>query len=283
MKTLFLEKRNLDLQEFKKRMALERDYTTLFTDDVKICTPDGQPVILYKRLEGNLEQLRNAVLRIRYEKDTRTSGLKTHSAIFGYNPRNIIRKDYCSATRMAYSQPEEHTVLVNFAETLSQLYAQEFPGVFAAHQALTEEKILPQWRIGNTPFTSGIVNKNNPLKYHFDAGNFAGVLSNMIVLRNSTNGGYLSCPEYDCAFAANDSTVILFDGQKILHGVTPIQRTSLQSYRYSVVYYTLQQMWQCKTPQEEIQRIRDKHTKRERKRATLEPSDLRFTRNPASP
>ncbi|MBL7989813.1 MAG: hypothetical protein JNN25_00110 [Candidatus Kapabacteria bacterium] len=281
MKTITLQKRDIDLTEYKKRTALESDYTTLYTGDVKIVDEASQPIILYKRLTQPLTELLSAVQAVHYERDTRTNGLKTTSAIFGYNSRNVIRKDYCSATRMSYKQPQEHAVLCEFAQVLTALYTEEFPEIYAKHEALVQEKILPEWKIGTTPFTSGIVNKNNALKYHFDSGNFAGVLSNMIVLKHGVEGGHLSCPEYDCAFEVANGSVVLFDGQKILHGVTPIRRTNIKSYRYSVVYYTLQQMWQCKPIEEETQRIRATHTERERKRAKgdVMKDDLRFTRN----
>jgi len=122
---------------------------------------------------------------------------------------------------------------------------------------------------GESIFTSGIVNENNPLKYHFDTGNFKDVFSCMVVFKNGVENGFLSLPEYDVGFQLPNNSIFLFDGQGILHGVTPITRQTPESYRYSVVYYSLKRMWQCLEIDEELARIRKKKTSRERARANV--------------
>jgi hypothetical protein len=59
----------------------------------------------------------------------------------------------------------------------------------------------------------------------------------------------------------------MFDGQSVLHGVTPITKTNPDAVRYSIVYYSLQQIWNCLPLSEEVARIRNLKTKRERARA----------------
>ena len=61
----------------------------------------------------------------------------------------------------------------------------------------------------------------------------------------------------------------MFDGQGIMHGVTPITYESPLSYRYSIVYYSLKQMWKCLTIDEELVRIRNKKTQREKIRHNM--------------
>lgn len=267
MKILNLHKREIDFNDYIKRSALETDYENLIKENCLV-TENGEPKILYLHIDNDLTtEIRKAVKSLKYEKGLRTAGLKTESRIFGYSPRNTIRKDYCSSTSLAYQNPEQNKAICDFGEYLSILYQQYFPKVYNEHQTKTNSKILKEWRIGDTPFTSGIVNKNNPLKYHFDAGNIKNVLSNMVVFKSGVNGGFLSCPEYNVGFEVADNTVILFDGQKILHGVTPIQKLTSNSYRYSVVYYTLQQMWNCLPITQEIARIQKVRTARENNRA----------------
>jgi len=58
----------------------------------------------------------------------------------------------------------------------------------------------------------------------------------------------------------------LFDGQSILHGVTPITKTSEDAVRFTVVYYSLKQMWSCESPGDEIQRMRMKRAEIEIKK-----------------
>ena len=280
MQTVELLQKELDYKQYVKRRANETDYQTLIKDDVLITT-DGKPRILYKKLpKEDTALVRQACKNVRYNKEQRTAGLKTESTIFGYNPRNTIRKDFCSVTSMAYNYPKEHNIICGFGGYMSKLYKEHFPNIYNKHKDIVNEKMLKEWVLNDTPFTSGIVNRNNPLKYHFDAGNIQGVLSNMVVFKNGVKGGYLSCPEFDIGFEVGDNTVILFDGQKILHGVTPISKRDDKAYRYSVVYYTLKQIWNCEPIDEEIARARQVRYKREHKRAAggVNKEDLQWTK-----
>lgn len=266
MQTIELRRKPVDFEQYIRRSALESDYRTLITEDTLV-TEDGVPRILYAKLPDELTKyIRQACKNVRYDVNTRTSGLKTTSRIFGFNPRNEIRKNFCSTTSMAVEHPTEHAIICEFGKHLTELYAKHFPHIYAIHEETVNQKVRDGWRIEETPFTSGIVNKNNPLKYHFDAGNLKDVLSNMVVFKRDVAGGYLSCPEFDMGFEVADNTVILFDGQNILHGVTPIKKLSPHAYRYSVVYYTLQKMWSCLPINEEIARARNVRVQRERKR-----------------
>lgn len=260
MNHLEIVKKQIDIVNYKKRSAKETDYATLIKNDCLI-TQNGIPKILYCKLtDVDTSLVRKACINIRYDKSKRTEGLITHSRTFGYNPRNTIRRNYCSTTSMVYDHPKEHSEMVAFGEKISEYYKKYFPDVYKSHQEAANEKIYKDWKIGQTPFTSGIVNKNNPLKYHFDAGNIKSMLSNMIVFKDKSEGGYLSCPEYDIAFEVEDNSIVIFDGQSILHGVTPIKLYP-QGYRYSVVYYTLQSMWSCLPVNDELIWAGNKGTK----------------------
>ena len=89
----------------------------------------------------------------------------------------------------------------------------------------------------------------------------------MIVFKDGVEGGHLACPEYDITLECSDNSIVMFDGQNILHGVTPIQYVRKDAYRYSVVYYSLRQMWNCLTVDEELIRIRKIRAERETKRS----------------
>ena len=272
MKIVEVKPREIDLKGMNKRFAKESDCSTVYNEDV-LFTQDGVPIILYKKLETDTNDIRWAVQNIKYESSTRTAGLKSTSAIFGYSPKVALRKDFCSATAMANKFPKAHYVICKFAEELTKLYEEYFPEILAKHYDIVTEKVLDDWKIEGTPFTSGIVNKNNQLKYHHDAGNFKGVLSNMLVLKNKVKGGRLACPEFDFILECADDHVVIFNGQNILHGVTPIQALSKDSYRYTVVYYSLEQMWKCEGVNEELKRIRTVRQGREKKRAAEPPKE----------
>src|SRR5690606_4783398 len=161
MKTIRITRKEFNFYEYVKRKAEISDFETLITDEVLV-TENGQPKILYAKLpDEKTKFIRQACKNIKYETNTRTTGLKTRSRIFGYNPRNTIRKDFCSSTSLAIESPTEHQIICDFGEYLSELYLKYFPDVYKAHNDIVKEKMLDEWKINNTPFTSGIVNKNN--------------------------------------------------------------------------------------------------------------------------
>lgn len=272
MKTIEITPKEIDYNDFIKRTALESDVSTLIKEDC-IITVNGVPEIYYCILPP--EQLKNvrwAVKNIKYSTTTRTGGLKTQSKIFGYSPRNALRNDYCNITAMSEEETKQHSVITEFGKVLSQYYKEYMPSDFEAHEKVVVEKVKKDWIIKDTPFTSGIVNKNNPLKYHLDSGNFKGLMSNMLVLKKDVSGGYLVIPELDIALECPDGALVIFNGQRILHGVSPISYENNKAYRYSIVYYSLEQMWKCETIDEEIARVRNLKMERENKR--LDPEHI---------
>lgn len=265
MRIIEKKARELDISKYKARSAVEADYHELIKEPVTIMH-DGKVKVVYDKLPFDVEPYREALKRIKYQKSERTAGLKTISRIFGYSPRVTLRKDFCSVTSLAGEQPEEHDLICSLGSKIASVYLQRAPEVYASHEQVTKEKIADQWVIPNSPFTSGIINRNNPLKYHFDTGNFKNVFSCMVAFKHDVEGGYLSLPEYDCGIEVADATLLLFDGQEILHGVTPIKELSDEAYRYTVVYYSLRRMWDCLTVDDEVARIRKVKTERENKR-----------------
>ena len=269
MKTYYVDPIELDFKDFVRRPAIDNDYSTVITGDAKLIDTSTEKVIAYYLVlpKEETEQIRAVVRRIKkYLRSQRSVGLTKTAKIIGYQPRDTIRKDYCSSAALAREQPKHHAIIADFARTLARYYEKCAPEIFREHQKIAEEKVLSEWRIAGSPFTSGIVNKNTQLNYHFDTGNFKNLYSNMIALKEHCKGGRLCLPKYDIALEIEDNSVTLFDGQKILHGVTPFEITSQGGYRYTIVYYTLQQMWKCEEVTKEIVRIRDRKTKRERTR-----------------
>lgn len=253
-----------------KRGALERDCQTLIDEDVLITT-GGEPIIAYLSLDGKVDTaaLRWACQTTNYATSKRTSGTLTTSRVFGFMPRRTLLADYCHESDLKAVGAKQSAILKDFSKNLEAFYGEFFPDVLAKHYQTIEEKILPEWRIAGSPFTSGIVNKNNPLKYHRDAGNFKGLFSNMVAFKKDVQGGRLCLPEFGIKFEIADNTLLIFDGQKYVHGVTPIIKKTASAYRYTVVWYSLEQMWNCLPLGEEVERIRAKKAEREKKRLTL--------------
>lgn len=270
MKILEVQKKSdFNLKEWVKRGATEGDYSTLIDEPTTLVDSEGKILAIYDQLgdEFDTKSVVDGLKRIKYQTGKRSRGLVSTSRIFGYRPRNEFRQDYCSATSLATEAPKEHELVCKLAEKLEGYYQKYNPEGYAKHKEATAGNVKEPWRMNkNSIFTSGIINKNNPLKYHFDTGNYTDVYSLMIVFKAGVEGGYLALPEYEVAFKLPHNAIFMFDGQSILHGVTPIKYTSPAGYRFSMVYYTLKRMWQCLEINEEIARIREKKTERERTR-----------------
>lgn len=267
MNIIKANRRELNLEDYKMRGAAESDYSQLIEESCLIYEGDTL-MIAYLELETPCDNIIAALHQVDYEKNVRTNGLPTTSAILGYSPRNTIRKDFCASTRLATNQPDVHQVIVDYAELVSQEYQRVNPSLYEAHHSTTMQNVVGDYRVKETPFTSGIINKNNPLKYHFDTGNFKDVWSGMLVFKGDIEGGFLSVPEYDMGFKLRNNSLLMFDGQGLLHGVTPIKKLKPKAFRYSIVYYSLRQMWNCLPVDDELLRIRNLKTEREKKRRT---------------
>ncbi len=268
MKTILVEhKQNFNHKDYIRRTALESDYSTLIKEDCTLMDRNsGNLLGVYLVMPKYSTKLLQALMKIKYDKNKRLAGLITKSRIFGYKPREKIRNDFCTSSMLARESPKEHKIICDFAKVITKIYKRYCGEIYAEHANITKSKLLPEWTIKGTPFSSGIVNKNNALHYHYDSGNFKNVYSNMVAFKSNTKGGYLSLPEYDIGLEIATNSLLLFDGQRILHGVTPFKLLSENAYRYSIVYYSLQQMWKCEPLNEELARIKNVRTKLERKR-----------------
>jgi hypothetical protein len=272
METIEIESKDIDIAKYKKRSAYLKDVKNLIKHDCLI-TKNGVPTILYMTLPGDItKNLRWAVKNTKYHEGKRARGLKSTSRIFGYAPRVAMRHNFCHTTSMANESPKQHHVVSSFAEYVSDVYKEYFPDIYNKHDSIVDEKVLPEWKIKGSVFTSGIINKNNPLKYHFDSGNFKGVMSNMIAFKKDVVGGHLAIPEFDVALEIADNSLTIFNGQEILHGVTGFEKKNEHAYRYTVVYYSLEQMWKCEPIDDEVLRVRSVQQKREKTR--IDPKHL---------
>lgn len=268
MKKIDCQRQKVDFESLRSREAMPEDCKQ-FVDESAEVYENGELKIVYAQLNVKMPKLVDALMTITYESSHRSGGLPTISRIFGHSPRSTLRKDFCAVTSLAQEFPEQHAEICKGAKIVSDIYMHYNPKLFIKHDEQSREKVLPQWHLEDTPFTSGIANKDNQLRYHFDTGNFKNVWSGMLVFKNQISGGYLCVPEYDLCFELRDHSVLLFDGQGLLHGVTPFRKLSPQGYRHTVVYYSLRQMWNCLSPTEELVRIKKLKTEREFKRAGI--------------
>lgn len=268
MTRLDLELTKQDPKAYRYRKAREKDFGQLITNTTEVFV-DGKLRIHFEVLPTAPVELVAAVQRIEYIKGYRSEGLLSQSRVFGGQPRLTIRRDFCTMTSLANQQPAEHQTLLDWGARADAIYRTVNPELYTKHVEVVSA-VKPCWRIHDTVFTSGIANKDNALFYHLDSGNFPDVWSAMYAFSMDLEGGHLAVPELGIGFSFDKPALIMFDGQGLIHGVTPLVKKSKQAYRYSVVYYALRQMCKCGTLDEELARIRTVKTTREIKRAKKE-------------
>lgn len=222
---------------------------------------NGRPLLILSSVSVPT-RFRSACHAVDAPTTFRTGGLRTTTRAFGTLTRNIIRGDFCRASDLASKQPTEHSVLTSMGGLLADVYKAHAPDAFEEHRQ--KASAVPRdFRLRDTPFTSGNLNKNSSLAYHLDRGNAQGAWSAMVVLRELVRGAYLVLPEFGVSLELLDGACLLFDGQTTWHGLTPVVAEP-GGYRYSVVYFSLKAAWQCLPFEDELARIKRKSTERQR-------------------
>lgn len=279
MKEIRINKKDVSLESYLKRGAKESDCSNRVTEDTLIYI-DGILKIAYFNIPKELTKyVRTSCQKVKLNHVERLSdGLITtgQNRVFGYRPARQMSQfaNTCSTSSMAHEYKLEHAALCKFAEVACKYYMKIFPEQFNHNKKVVEEKINKEWLLEDTVFTSGIINKNSALQYHFDIGHVSKALSVMLTLKKDIIGGNLSIPEIDTIIELKDNTLLIFDGQELLHGVTSIHKKNDKAYRYTIVYYSLIQMWKCLTITDEVISARKKRYKREHNRANGVIGDL---------
>lgn len=266
MKNIEVQKHPINLKELRLRPVFDPPPDTVIVDSDATVYCDGEIVAGFRIVSHDYTDIRGVLRSLKYQKTERTGGLPTNSRIFGCSPRLAIRKDFCAKCQLAIESPAFDAVLKYYGQLAENVYATTNPMVYAHHKELVKG-VRDEWRMDSTVWTQGIVNWNNQLRYHKDQGNFPNTWNAMFTFKRDIGGGWLYFPEYKMAFALADGSVSTFNGQNVLHGVTPIRLLNKNSYRYTIVYYSLAQTTKCQSAEEELRRIKMVKTAREKKRA----------------
>lgn len=225
----------------------------------------GEAVAIMARTPGDAAELRRSVLALHWTSTRRgRTGLRNESRVFGYMTRKpVLLRDGCQASTLAADFPHEHAQIAGLSGPLSKILSGLLP---EEAERLAATPVGHDWRLGDGPWTSGVINRTSALPYHRDGANF-DAWSAMPALRRGTRGGHLHVPEYGITLPVRDGMTLFFNGFQIVHGVTPIQGTAPDGYRITIVFYCLRGMKDCHTYAQEQRLAASKRTERERKLA----------------
>lgn len=267
---LVVDRARAELADYRGQSVDAADLTEL-DEGTTVHGPDGQVLLAYHRLwntgDEPLERLRRHLDGMRREPGQMMNGLRVSRRAFGRWPRSQPREDWCRNAKLDREHPELADELIGIAAELERRYAALNPVTYA-HHALVAERVLPEWRLpGCRCFTGGVINVDSAIGYHMDRGNFKATFSAMPIVNQGTAGGHLVVPELGAYVQAKDGMCVFFDGQSLLHGVTPIRRTQRAGHRYTVVFYSASQLWHCLPPADESERANRRRADRELRRA----------------
>ena len=223
-----------------------------------ILTLDDVPVLMRMDCPADLESVVDITYRELCAFDFPLGGVKRlHSGAayvgtsWGTTERRDIRKRMgVQMSSWSYTNPGLHRWLTILTAAAWRLLASECYEMWYAMASAPQA--FPCWRIGGTPYTSGVINVNARLPYHKDRGNVADTGSAMWTMRRGVKGGHLHIPSLNAIVRCGHGSLVIFYGEKFWHGVTgmklPSQRTKK---RISIVTYAKQGILKAGTPEQE--------------------------------
>lgn len=234
----------------------------------------GEAFLVYAPCPSDVAALRKAVLDTGMSTTLRSNGMRNLSRTFGMAARSVVlKRESCRPASLAWDNPEAQIVLNNTASALGNFLKETLPEIYEA-DALVMDQVLPEWRMTeDSLWTSGVINSSSQLPYHRDRANFE-TWSAMPVVRRNMKGGHLNFPEYGVTVNCRDGYALWFNGNRYVHGVTPMTPTAKDGYRYSIVFYALRGMKDCHTYAVEVGEARRKRTEREEAMVNSEPEDI---------
>lgn len=249
MDLLDVQPHKINTKDYLGRRAKLSDVSKVI-DSPTIIKIDDEPAIILSSLKDDWSIVPSFLREVKYQNNQRVTRLnndfdetRSSDISFGYRPERPIFNFPAAALTFNRLYPAWYKILNSLGQVLQSDYAAGSPVIFDRHKQYVDDNIAPPWRLPETVFTQGIINNSVALDYHFDRGNIEGAWSCMAVFRSSSmGGGSLILPELDLGLDIKDHGVVLFNGQKLLHGVTSLKPASSKDYRFSVVFYTLRAM-----------------------------------------
>ena len=176
------------------------------------------------------------------------------SGIVGYFDRNP-RMPYCRLTAFNLNAPDKFREALPFMRAVDDVFRTELPERYDAQRAMIAQT-SPDFYIGGTAFTTVTVNMNFRTAVHKDVGDLKqgfGVLS--AICAGKFTGCYFCFPKYRVAVNMRTADVLLGDVHE-WHGNTPLVGRKGQYERLSCVFYYRENMANCGTHDEELERAK---------------------------
>lgn len=229
----------------------------VLSDEFILRNSDGKLVAIYLR-NFVKHGFGNFFNEIKFADSHRTSGLFSRSQIFGFAPRDDLKRLPARFCKFNKAYQKQYLVLQKLAKEFENTFARLSLSDFEKH--VVNASVIPEaWRIRGSYYTSGIINLDTQYLYHTDNGNVANTLSSMLTFKHRVSGGDLHLPEYNVLIKTENNSLLIFDGANTSHGVTKFKKDAKDSYRITVVWYVLEKLLRsAATPELEIKGYNEK-------------------------
>jgi hypothetical protein len=219
-----------DVSKYSKKL------TQLISISNKEFRSDNVPKSLLERSDVFAKVYKEGLTR----KEAKKEGTIQMSSILGsIAPKAHMRRPYPTISAVHREKKANTFIKAMWASCVeSEKIIKELTPEIYERQLELFSDIDKQWRFGNI-FTSSISNFNIAAAYHRDTGNIVGAVNVILTKRNNSKGGCLNVPDYNVTFEQADNSMLVYPAWKNIHGVTPIEKTSEDGYRNSLIFYPL--------------------------------------------
>jgi hypothetical protein len=219
-----------DVSKYSKKL------TQLIAVSNKEFRSDNVPKSLLERSDVFAKVYNEGLTR----KEAKKQGTIQMSSILGsVAPKAHMRRPYPTISSVHRDKKANTFIKAMWASSVEseKIIKQLTPEIYKRQLELFQD-IDNQWKFGNI-FTSSISNFNIAAAYHKDTGNIVGAVNVILTKRNNSKGGCLNVPDYNVTFEQADNSMLVYPAWKNIHGVTPIEKTSEDGYRNSLIFYPL--------------------------------------------
>ena len=178
--------------------------------------------------------------------------LQVRSGIAGYFDRNA-HYDFCRKTAFNKKNIEKFNKALPLIEKVDQGFKEFVPERYKKQKRMIKAT-EPNYRIGDTAFTTITINKDYRTAYHYDAGDYPKGFGNLVAYCRDIEPMYLVLPRYGIGVHLDTNDLLLVDVHE-LHGNTEFIPNGNNPVRLSFVMYYRENMWKCLSPREELKRI----------------------------
>jgi len=219
-----------DVSKYSKKL------TQLISISNKEFRSDNVPKSLLERSDVFAKVYKEGLTR----KEAKKEGTIQMSSILGsIAPKAHMRRPYPTISAVHREKKANTFIKAMWAASVEseKIIKQLTPKIYEEQLELFKD-VNKKWRFGNL-FTSSISNFNIAAAYHRDTGNIVGAVNVILTKRNNSKGGCLNVPDYNVTFEQADNSMLVYPAWKNIHGVTPIEKTSEDGYRNSLIFYPL--------------------------------------------